>query len=319
MRAMLYCIHCNACTSNCVYIDAPVDITPLVRYARQTLIEKGQATPQMWQMREQILAWGNPYQDVQAALFELKDTFEEKPAACRTLVVADAAELAYAPAAAQASLHLLQKFGYGPVTLANQNYLGWELWQYGYYKEALTIAETLVREIKSSRAEVVVTLSPNSAYLLRKVFPDEMGLSVPARVLTMPEAVQARLDQPGKHVIPHSGSKYLVMSCAETYQLQSYAAQAVIEHLGTACVRISTDQPYHRSSFPEGLILDLYPEPDPWLARKIAETAVNKLPDAVVCTTGLARKAIQGACQEIPVVHWAAFVMDLLGMKADRA
>ena len=195
MRAMLHCIHCNACTSNCVYIDDPVDITPLVRYARQTLIESGQATPRMRQMRERIQAWGNPYQEIQARLFELKHRFEDHSAASPTLVIADAAELAYAPEAAQASLQLLRQFGYRSLSISGHSYTGGELWQYGYSNEALTIAETLLKEIERSQAEAVITLSPSSAFLLRKSYPDAMGVSVPARVLTVAEAIQARLDQ----------------------------------------------------------------------------------------------------------------------------
>ena len=105
------------------------------------------------------------------------------------------------------------------------------------------------------------------------------------------------------------------MSCAETYQMQSDAAQKVLEHLGIACQELSRNQPYHRSSFPEGFDFDLNPAPDPWLARQIAETAKIKRPDAIVCTTGLACKAIREVCPDIPVVHWSAFVMDQLGMK----
>jgi hypothetical protein len=137
-----------------------------------------------------------------------------------------------------------------------------------------------------------------------------MGVAVPAQVLTVPEAVQARLNQPGISVFHRSGSIYLVMSCAETYQLQSDAAREVLEYFGITCVGIPKYQPYHRSSFPEGLALDLDPTPDQWFARKIAETAQIKRPDAIVCTTGQAWKAMQAAYPDIPVVHWSGFVLN---------
>ncbi len=312
MLAMLHCIHCNACTRSCVYIDDPVDITPFVRYTRQKLIQKDQATPQMRQMLERIQLWGNPYLDIQNTLNEMKVKFGQNRGAIKTLVIADAAELAYAPAAAHSGLRLLQRLGYNPLALSSQSYTGWELWQYGYGKELLGLAEALVKEIEHRNPEVVITLSPVSAYLLRKVFPEDLGISISAKVLSLPEAVLARLEQPTSPALSQLASIYLVMSCAETYQLQSFASREVLELFGITCLGIPNNQPYHRSSFPEGLALELYPTPGNWFARKIAETVVNLHPDAIVCTAGMAWKAMHAYCPDLPVTHWSTFVLSQL-------
>ncbi len=37
MDALLLCVQCNACTDSCVYVDDPVDVTPLIRWAREYL------------------------------------------------------------------------------------------------------------------------------------------------------------------------------------------------------------------------------------------------------------------------------------------
>jgi len=310
MRAMLHCVHCNACTDACVYVDTPVDVTPLVRHARRILIENGQASPQMRQMYEEFLAWGNPYRDLHPIYEALKGEFSQNIETGGTLVIADACELAYAPDSARASLRLLQQAGYRPMALADQTYTGWELWQYGYRGEALKLAEALAGEIRRRSPVDVITLNPTSAYLLRKVFPDDLGISIPANVITVPEAIQARLDQALMPLPERRASVYLVMSSAETYQLYSYAARHVLDRCGITGPGIQKHQPYHRASFPEGLHPDISPTPGDWIAERIARSAAVERPDAIVCTAAFGLKAMREACPVIPVVDWSNFVMD---------
>ena len=81
------------------------------------------------------------------------------------------------------------------VNLSDLTYTGWELWQYGCrVTPSLEIAQAWTREVERIQPGVVVTLAPSSAYLLRHVFPQELGagpLAIP--VLTLPEAVLARI------------------------------------------------------------------------------------------------------------------------------
>ena len=193
-QALAHCIHCNACTQNCVYIDQPVDVTPLVRWGRQFLIEKDLAGPQMRALIETIRQQGSPFGNVRPALVNLQGQYPGSDDPGGALVFADASLLALDLLSAPAGLHLLDRLGYRNICVADLAYTGWELWQYGFRAEALEIARAVKREVDRVKPEVVVTLTPSSAYLLRDVYPQEMGISLQAPILTLAEAVLARVE-----------------------------------------------------------------------------------------------------------------------------
>lgn len=147
-KALAHCIHCNACTQNCVYIDQPVDVTPLVRWGRQYLVERDQTSPQMRALIETISRHGSPFGDVRAAQEELQVDFPGSPASGGTLVIVDAGWLALDLSSAKAGLRLLNLLGYTGIRVADLTYTGWELWQYGSRSGALEIARAVQREVE---------------------------------------------------------------------------------------------------------------------------------------------------------------------------
>ncbi len=219
-QAFAHCIHCKSCMSNCVYLDAPVDVTPLIRWARHEILENDYISPQLQGMLDKISLHGNPYGDVQSALADVKNRYQDDMKPGGILVMVDAAQLALDPASVTASLHLLNLLGYTNISISEYSYTGWELWQYGCQSATMEIAQKIAQEITHLQPATVITLSPSSTYLLNQVYPQELGVLVPAPVVSLHEAVLARIDSlSGRLSIP-AEPVFLVPSYSELNHLQ---------------------------------------------------------------------------------------------------
>jgi hypothetical protein len=341
--ALQYCIHCNACTANCVYLDQPVDITPLVRWARANLIEKGFAARSMRQLLEKAARLGNPYGDIreprQTLIQETNaiaaaDAASSAGAAGGTLIVPDAYGLVHDPASAVSAVRLLQQLGYPHVSISSSSYLGWELWQYGYGSLAARLAQTLSEEIERLQPSTVIPLSPASAYLLRTAYPQEKFFTYTGNVMTLAEAVAeaaagAVAEAVAKAVAegalenwrdnprsrrqgargPGAEKVYLVLANAETYPLHSLAAREVLSLCGVNLAGLPNHLPYRWNSYPEGEILDLDPHPGDSMVQRAVSQAKSEQADAIVCTSAHAVHAFRKIQPGLPVFDWASFVL----------
>jgi Fe-S oxidoreductase len=315
-QALAHCIHCNACTQNCVYIDQPVDVTPLVRWGREYLVQQGQAGPQIRALIETIRQHGSPFGDVRPALADLMSEFPGSPDLGGTLIVADASLLVLDLPSTKAGLRLLDRLGYRGIRLADQTYTGWELWQYGYRSDALEIARAVMHEVERVKPEVVVTLTPSSAYLLRHIYPKEMGISFQAPVMTLAEASLARIDSIPLRPVVQAEPVFLVPSYTEMNQLHSPAAREVLERCGVELTALPGRQPFRPPAYPEGICVDLNPQPGHQIAKRIAKMADASGRSLVLCTTAFSLQAMRAALPGRPVRDWSSFVLDLLSVRA---
>jgi len=308
LDALLFCINCNACTDSCVYVDNPVDVTPLIRWAREYLVEASQGTGAMRQLHATIQLVGNPYADVGQTYAKLGEGHPSTLNKGGTLLIADASELASAPELADTAIELLEKMGYPRVALSDSIYTGWDLWQYGYREDAIKIAESILREIQESQPEVIVPLSSASAYMLRTIYPGEFGISIPAAILTVPEAILARLETVRVTQQDLGCSVFLVFSHTETHQLHSLAARQVLERLGVTCVNPGYSLAHHGDSFPEVSVPALAPIRSADLASRIAEAADIIRPERVICTSGSITASMRKTGLRAPVSNWVEYV-----------
>ena len=311
-QALAHCIHCNACTQNCVYVDQPVDVTPLVRWSRQLLVENDQTGPQMHHLIDTITRHGSPFGDVRPALEELQAEFPGRPESGGILVIADAGQLALDLPSAKAGVHLLDRLCYTGIRVADLTYTGWELWQYGLRSDALETALAVQREVERFQPEAVVALSPSSAYLLRGIYPQEMGISIQVPVVTLAEAVLARIALITHRPVDRAEPVFLVPSFTEVNQLRSPAAREALERCGVALIEPSGRQPYRPPAYPEGISLDLDPEPGPKIAQRIAQMIDSAGLNLVLCTTAFTLQAMRAALPDRPVRDWSGFLLDLL-------
>ena len=183
-------------------------------------------------------------------------------------------------------------------------------------EEALDIARKIYTEIDTRKPDAVVALSPISAFLLRHVYPETLGVSSPPNIFTLPEAILAKLVADPSFQPMRRSSALLVLTYAEAYQLHSQAAREILVRAGVSCPGFPEHQPFHRQSFPEGWLPDRIPGADLWIGKRIAQWTDIKPPDAIVCTGAFALKTLKEACPDTPVMDWSSFVLENLAGSA---
>jgi hypothetical protein len=263
-------------------------------------------------MLARIEAEGNPYGDVRPQLAHLT---ESQPSLSRqggVFLCADAASLSLAPHMAQAALRLLQTLNRAPAAVAQQVYHGLELWRYGFDEPLAQIARAVVGEIEISRATTVVTLSPASADLLRRVYPRELGVPVAARVLTLAEAVDEWIQVSPIPIRRDERDTYLVVSEVDAYRLGIESLRRVMEQCGSRWVTDLGEPLTWEMVYPEGLRLDL--EPDPGLAIRDGLEASIRASDAaqVVVTHAEAWHALRHVPLTARLVDWPSYLLEHL-------
>ena len=73
---------------------------------------------------------------------------------------------------------------------------------------------------------------------------------------------------------------------------------------------IADRQPFRPAAYPEGVCIDLDPEPGTHIAKRIARL-VESSPDChVVCTTGFTKLAMQAALPGYPVSDWSNYLLN---------
>ncbi|RPJ40955.1 MAG: (Fe-S)-binding protein, partial [Chloroflexi bacterium] len=232
LAAMQQCIHCNACTAHCVFIDQPVDITPLIRWSRQQLIENGWATEAMQALAIQADANNNPSGDLQRQMRMLADTpFADGSSPEAVLLLVDAATMQKAPGMVKSALRLLSAIGWRDVRVSSCLDCGGDLFEYGYTAAARACAERIAHEIEHAAVREVITVTAAATHLLRQVYPAELGVSIPTQVRPLSKVLQDAI-KPGLLRKNQQERALLVLSTAELYKMKDLCA---VEILHTCC------------------------------------------------------------------------------------
>ncbi len=262
----------------------------------------------MRQMHATINMVGNPYPGVRQSYAKFNGTPSFGEAKRGYAVHRRCVRTASAPELADTAIALLERVGYPRVALSDSTYTGWDLWQYGYRDDAVKIAKSILREIQEFHPEVIVPLSSASAYMLRTIYPLEYGISIPADILTVPEAILARLETARVPSQDPGCSVFLVCSHTETHQLHSLAARQVLERLGVTCISPANSLAHRWNGIPELTIPALAPISSVELASSIAEAAGILQPDRILCTSGPITASLRKTGLKIPVSSWVEYI-----------
>ena len=312
MSAMQNCIHCNACTSHCVYVDQPVDITHLVRRARQHLITAGWATPAMQDLAAQSKALRDPGSELHRRLRSISDLPVRDNSPQSTLVLVDAATLTDAPGMVEDALRLLAALGWQGLRVAPILEYGRDLFEYGFLDEARGCALEAVEWIERDGAQDVLTISTATAHLLREIYPTELAINLSARVRTIPEAVLATVKPGLFHTHPQDRA-LLVHSATETNKLKD---QAALEILKTCCTVVNDPLPANlflrQLTYPDGLALDLHPDPRHRIMARINQYMQVLGANRAVTTDAGFLKDFQALGGPTPVGSLYSYLLDSL-------
>ncbi len=310
-QGMNNCIGCNACLEACLYIDHPNDITPVVRWARQSLNRAGLAGDWVKELVEEVDESGTPYGDMIPALIQAQATLPKLNSlnAEKVLLYADAATLFYAPEIVASTVHLLQTLGVKNIHLAQQVYPGGELWQYGCIQEFERAAQKVAKEISIVKPAKIIAISPYCTYLLREIYPAELGLQLNAPVLMLAETIADLIEaSPRQRLKP----AYLILSSTEAYQIGAGAALRVMEKLGIPVIGFREDLKYRWMSFPEGKVIGLEQDPKTVIQRRIVTAIEQSGVNEIVVTNAEALASLHSFFPEAQVVDLASFCSDFI-------
>ena len=270
LAAMQQCIHCNACTAHCVFIDQPVDITPLIRWSRQQLIENGWATEAMQALAVQADANNNPSGAEDRRMSMLADTpFADGSSSEAVLLLVDATTTQKAPGMVKSALRLLSAIGWKDVRVSSCLDCGGDLFEYGYTAAARACAQRIAGEVEHAAVREVITVTAAATHLLRQVYPAELGVSIPAQVRPLSKVLQDAI-KPGLLRKNQQERALLVLSTTELYKIKDRCA---VEILRSCCQVVNDPLPAHlllsELAYPDSPALDLTPDPRTQVLERI--------------------------------------------------
>jgi hypothetical protein len=208
------------------------------------------------------------------------------------------------------SLKLLQEVTDLNIVLAQSMYCGWELWHYGAANWFVNIAKAICKEIEVYDPQCVVTFSPQSAVLLRETFQKELGLSISVPIFSMAEFLLEKVEILKEKLIPSNLPIYLVQSASEVFGTGTKAADKLMAALEIDSVaRPYTFYPMRNAHYPEGMVIDLIPDPRWVITQRIKEVIGKTDAKKVVATTSEGLTNIKEGLT-IPVQDLAGYLLD---------
>jgi Fe-S oxidoreductase len=168
--AIYSCADCGTCRANCV-TDQP--LPSAIAAMRAEIAADGQALPVVYEVREKLETWGNPYAEQSPA--EVDGQGEV------ALFVGDDAHF-LGQEALQAALKLLEAVGVKPVLIGvgrNNGYLASTL---GFPQLSFDLAMATLAELESSEATSMMVLTPGDYYVFRQMHDERNGLTWPEGV-----------------------------------------------------------------------------------------------------------------------------------------
>ncbi len=165
--ALYHCADCGACRSHCV-TDQP--LPDAIASARAEVTARGLAPATVYKLAETLKTWGNPYgQQIPTASGGQAEI---------ALFVGDDAHFGR-PATLNAALALLKAVGVEPLLIGvgrNNGYLASSL---GFPDLARSLAQPTLDELVASGARRLLVLTAGDFYVLRQLYDDRLGLSLP--------------------------------------------------------------------------------------------------------------------------------------------
>ncbi len=283
--ALQACVQCSLCTYNCVYQEAPNDIIPVIRSGRAYLVEQGCLTPGLEELLQALDTWGNPYGDVQPALSQLSSTYPQNTAAGQALLFVGAPDLLWDSESVEKTLDLLARMGYES-RISTTVYAGEELWHYGLMERFAQLARHVVTEIEQIAPQVVISLSPASAKLLREVYPKILGIGFTIPVFTLVELAITLLDLPS--LLQDENNLSGIHLASGWIGSPGEIFPIVGAPLGLSFL---VEAGWRYFAFPEGLALDLEPRYSAGLKSRLA-TWIETVPGVIVSGHAHAWQAI---------------------------
>jgi Fe-S oxidoreductase len=166
------CADCGLCRSHCV-TDQP--LPDAIAAARAEVAAQGLAPASLYAINEALLAWGNPYQPVEP----------QGPGgqgdANAALFVGDEARYLW-PGALEAALALLKAVGVEPVLIGAGRNNGYIASSLGFPDTARRLAEATLADLRATKANTLLVLSPGDLFAFRQLYDERLGLPWPVGV-----------------------------------------------------------------------------------------------------------------------------------------
>lgn len=303
-RSLQDCISCGACLEGCLYVDQPNDVTPVVRWARQATSRWTAPGLNAWV--DKVRSTGSPYEDTRERLAALEAELPGSQTGELVLLYVDAATLHYAPEMAVASIRLLRQLGYQNLRLAEEVYPGGELREQGWPADFAAVAKKVAGEVKQVKPVRIITVHPNSAYLLRKVYPAEAGIRLDAPVFALPEVLEAHSNQLAP---PGDLAVYLIQSAVESYRMGGGAGRKLLEALGVRVFGQRADLPYREMTYPDGEIFGIEPDPRDLIRERIVNAFHRSGASKIVTSSPEAFAGLHAAHSDIEVIDLATYFL----------
>jgi Fe-S oxidoreductase len=174
VETLYRCCLCGLCETWCKAKCTP---PAAVLAARADIVAQGRSPQSVQQIKDNLLKTGNPFGLPGKDRFKAIDTAG---------VVRDRAEVLYyvgcetayqRPEIANAFLKILRQAKVDAAVVGDEHSTGKQLWLLGYRNEARTMAESLLRKIRSTGCRTVVTTCPSALDAFTKDYP-AMGLDL---------------------------------------------------------------------------------------------------------------------------------------------
>lgn len=138
--------------------------------ARAQVVEQGQAPSAVYEVKEKLRSWQNPY-----------ETESPTPASGQgdvALFVGDEAMYVH-PSTLEAVRTLLQAVGLDPVLIGQGRNNGFLASSLGLIDTARELAEATMKELEDSGAKTLLTLSPGDYFALGQMYDERLGIERP--------------------------------------------------------------------------------------------------------------------------------------------
>lgn len=171
---LYHCADCGNCQGNCA-TDRPLPYA--IQAARDEVVRLGHAPANVNAIGEQLRAWGNPFGAMADDGRRTKGNSLPRPPTSVTLFIGDAAFF-LKPEIISAAEKLLDAIDLDATRFAVGHSSGYLPYTLGLWDTAREFANGIARDLETSGATRVITLSTQDAHALKNVYA-ELGVSLP--------------------------------------------------------------------------------------------------------------------------------------------
>mgnify|MGYP001241811236 CR=1 FL=1 len=184
--------------------------------ARAQVVEQGRAPSVVYELKEKLQSWENPYE-------------AEAPAPARgqgdvALFVGDEAAYVH-PSTLEAARTLLQAVGIDPVLIGQGRNNGYLASSLGLIDTARELAQATMKELEDSGARTLLVLSPGDYFALGQMCDERLGIERPAGVelLEVTQLLAQKLEEGQLRLSPDSaGGTYAYVDPTHAVRVPSH-------------------------------------------------------------------------------------------------